>query len=185
MPFHKFQLERYNYALSGCRSSYQVMEVQAQWEVYRFFRIYLISRRFFDHVRLGSISLGLDLVSDLVSMLLYLDLVNTRILTESLSTSTLRLCIYASISWLAWLSVRSHYLWSDIMPPRRKPLEQRIQHLQLSEFLGANGVQTRPVGAFPERMLSSRGQRVTQGRQKKKVNWPHLFCPHWYECPLV
>ena len=56
------------------------------------------------------------------------------------------------------------------MPPRRKPLEQRIQHLQLSEFLRANGVQTRPVEAFPEQMLSSRGQRVTQGGQKKKVN---------------
>ena len=72
--------------------------LEAQWEVYRSFRIYLISRRLFDRVRLGSNSLGFDLVSDLVSMLLYLDLVNTRILTESLSTSMLRLCIYASIS---------------------------------------------------------------------------------------
>ena len=69
------------------------MIADSQWKVYRSFRIYLISRRFFDCVRLGSNLLGFDLVSDLVSMLLYLDLVNTRILTESLSTSTLRLCI--------------------------------------------------------------------------------------------
>ena len=59
--------------------------MQAQWEVYRSFQIYLISRRFFDRVRLGSNSLGFELVSDLVSMLLYLDLVNTRILQYSLS----------------------------------------------------------------------------------------------------
>ena len=52
------------------------MSAEAQWEVYRFFRIYLISRRFFDHVRLGSISHGLDLVSDLVSMPVYLDLID-------------------------------------------------------------------------------------------------------------
>ena len=53
-----------------------IIRAQAQWEVYRFVRIYLISRRFFDHARLRSISLGLDLVSDLVSMPVYLDLIN-------------------------------------------------------------------------------------------------------------
>ena len=83
-------------------------------------------------------------------MLRYLDLNNVNPLSLCLST----LCIRAS----------------DTMPPRRKPLEQCINHLCLSAFLRANGYQVSPVGVFPEQLLSARGQQATQGRQKKKVN---------------
>ena len=68
---------------------------------------------FFDRVRLGPILLGLNLVSDLLSIHCYLDLNNNlRVSVYALST----LCLPAL---------------SDTMPPRRKPLEQRINHVTL------------------------------------------------------
>ena len=124
---------------------YDGIKIDTQWEVNRFFRIYLIMRRFFDRVWLGSISLGLDLVSDLVFDIL---LSRSRYLTFSDSLSlypSTTLCIHAS----------------DTTPPRCKPLEQCINHLQLSKFLHANSLQTRPVGAFPEQLLLARGQWST------------------------
>jgi hypothetical protein len=57
----------------------------------------------------------------------------------------------------------------------RKPLVQRRLHHQLSEFLRENGIETRPVGAFPERVRST-VRRSTQRVQEKQVSRLHLFC---------
>jgi hypothetical protein len=52
--------------------------------------------------------------------------------------------------------------------PCRRALEKCRQHLQFGKYLRANGLQSRPVGAYPERLLSA-SRRSTQLGHKKKV----------------
>ena len=55
---------------------------------------------------------------------------------------------------------------SSIMP-RISRLEKRKQRLQLGEYLRANGLQTKPVSAFPDQRGRSSGS--TQRIQSMKV----------------
>ena len=48
--------------------------------------------------------------------------------------------------------------------PRLSLLEKRKQRFQLGQYLRANGLQSKPLGAFPERI-----GRSTQRIQTKKV----------------
>ena len=79
---------------------HRALRTEAQWEVVRFFWIYLIMCIFFYHVWLRSILLGLDLVSNLDWTLFYLDLDDNQV----------SVCLRSYTLWMHFNSL------SDIMP---------------------------------------------------------------------